>query len=128
MLDKIFLFLFGVEWLGFGILGLFFPEIIANLFGIQKPSQTLFYLNETRALYCFFTILGTMSLVSMYRPRLQKKVYLTFAILLGSFLIGRLFSFALDDSFNTTTAYVFINELIVFIIAYWRYSKRDFIF
>jgi hypothetical protein len=69
-----------------------------------------------------------MSLVSMYRPRLQKKVYLTFAILLGSFLIGRLFSFALDDSLNTTTAYVFINELIVFIIAYWRYSKRDFIF
>jgi uncharacterized membrane protein YuzA (DUF378 family) len=128
MLDKIFLFLFGVEWLGFGILGLFFPEIIANLFGIKEPSQTLLYLNETRALYCFFTILGTMSLISMYKPRLRKKVYLTFTILLGSFLIGRIFSFALDGSFNNTTAYVFINEFIVFAIAYWRYSKRDFIF
>lgn len=126
MLDKTFLFLFGVEWLGFGILGLFFPEIISNLFGVQEPS--LLYLNETRALYCFFAILGTMSLISMYKPKLRKKVYLTFSILLGSFLIGRLFSFALDGSFNSTTFYVFINELIVFIIAYWRYSKRDFIF
>ena len=119
MLDKTFLFLFGVEWLGFGIMGLFFPEIISNLFGVQEPS--LLYLNETRALYCFFAI-------SMYKPKLRKKVYLTFSILLGSFLIGRLFSFALDGSFNSTTFYVFINELIVFIIAYWRYSKRDFIF
>ena len=126
MLDKTFLFLFGVEWLGFGILGLFFPEIISNLFGVQEPS--LLYLNETRALYCFFAILGSMSLISMYKPKLRKKVYLTFSILLGSFLIGRLFSFALDGSFNSTTFYVFINELIVFIIAYWRYSKRDFIF
>ncbi|MBV13072.1 MAG: hypothetical protein CMC52_03140 [Flavobacteriaceae bacterium] len=126
MLDKIFLFLFGIEWLGFGILGLFFPEVISNLFGVQDPS--LLYLNETRALYCFFAILGTMSLISMYKPKLRKKVYLTFSILLGSFLIGRLFSFALDGSFNSTTFYVFINELIVFIIAYWRYSKRDFIF
>ena len=126
MLDKTFLFLFCVEWLGFGILGLFFPEIISNLFGVQEPS--LLYLNETRALYCFFAILGTMSLISMYKPKLRKKVYLTFSILLGSFLIGRLFSFALDGSFNSTTFYVFINELIVFIIAYWRYSKRDFIF
>ncbi|MFL2753780.1 MAG: DUF4345 family protein [Gammaproteobacteria bacterium] len=126
MLDKTFLFLFGVEWLGFGIMGLFFPEIISNLFGVQEPS--LLYLNETRALYCFFAILGTMSLISMYKPKLRKKVYLTFSILLGSFLIGRLFSFALDGSFNSTTFYVFINELIVFIIAYWRYSKRDFIF
>lgn len=126
MLDKTFLFLFGVEWLGFGILGLFFPEYISNLFGVQEPS--LLYLNETRALYCFFAILGTMSLISMYKPKLRKKVYLTFSILLGSFLIGRLFSFALDGSFNSTTFYVFINELIVFIIAYWRYSKRDFIF
>ncbi len=126
MLDKTFLFLFGVEWLGFGIMGLFFPEIISNLFGVQEPS--LLYLNETRALYCFFAILGAMSLISMYKPKLRKKVYLTFSILLGSFLIGRLFSFALDGSFNSTTFYVFINELIVFIIAYWRYSKRDFIF
>jgi hypothetical protein len=104
----------------------FFPGFISNLFGVQDPS--LLYLNETRALYCFFAILGTMSLISMYKPKLRKKVYLTFSILLGSFLIGRLFSFALDGSFNSTTFYVFINELIVFIIAYWRYSKRDFIF
>ena len=73
MLDKIFLFLFGIEWLGFGILGLFFPEVISNLFGVQDPS--LLYLNETRALYCFFAILGTMSLISMYKPKLRKKVY-----------------------------------------------------
>ena len=126
MLDKIFLFIFGIEWFGFGILGLFFPEIISNLIGISQKSDI--YINETRAWYSFFTILGLMSLFSIYRVRLRKKVYLTFSILMGSFLVGRSISFFLDNSFGTGTALIFANELIVFVIAYWRYTKRDFIF
>lgn len=126
MLDKIFLFIFGIEWFGFGILGLFFPEIISNLIGISQTSDI--YINETRAWYSFFTILGLMSLFSIYRVRLRKKVYLTFCILMGSFLVGRSISFFLDNSFGTGTALIFANELIVFVIAYWRYTKRDFIF
>ena len=126
MLDKIFLFIFGIEWFGFGVLGLFFPEIISNLIGISQTSDI--YINETRAWYSFFTILGLMSLFSIYRVRLRKKVYLTFAILMGSFLVGRSISFFLDNSFGTGTALIFANELIVFVIAYWRYTKRDFIF
>ena len=126
MLDKIFLFIFGIEWFGFGILGLFFPEIISNLIGISQTSDI--YINETRAWYSFFTILGLMSLFSIYRVRLRKKVYLTFSILMGSFLVGRSISYFLDNSFGTGTALIFANELIVFVIAYWRYTKRDFIF
>ena len=126
MLDKIFLFIFGIEWFGFGILGLFFPEIISNLIGISQTSDI--YINETRAWYSFFTILGLMSLFSIYRVRIRKKVYLTFGILMGSFLVGRSISFFLDNSFGTGTALIFANELIVFVIAYWRYTKRDFIF
>ena len=126
MLDKIFLFIFGIEWFGFGILGLFFPEIISNLIGISQTSDI--YINETRAWYSLFTILGLMSLFSIYRVRLRKKVYLTFSILMGSFLVGRSISFFLDNSFGTGTALIFANELIVFVIAYWRYTKRDFIF
>ena len=126
MLDKIFLFIFGIEWFGVGILGLFFPEIISNLIGISQTSDI--YINETRAWYSFFTILGLMSLFSIYRVRLRKKVYLTFGILMGSFLVGRSISFFLDNSFGTGTALIFANELIVFVIAYWRYTKRDFIF
>ena len=126
MLDKIFLFIFGIEWFGFGILGLFFPEIISNLIGISQTSDI--YINETRAWYSFFTILGLMSLFSIYRVRLRKKVYLTFGILMGSFLVGRSISFFLDNSFGTGTALIFAYELIVFVIAYWRYTKRDFIF
>ena len=126
MLDKIFLFIFGIEWFGFGVLGLFFPEIISNLIGISQTSDI--YINETRAWYSFFTILGLMSLFSIYRVRLRKKVYLTFGILMGSFLVGRSISFFLDNSFGTGTALIFANELIVFVIAYWRYTKRDFTF
>lgn len=126
MLDKIFLFIFGIEWFGFGVLGLFYPEIISNLIGISQTSDI--YINETRAWYSFFTILGLMSLLSIYRVRLRKKVFLTFAILMGSFLVGRSISFFLDNSFGTGTALIFANELIVFVIAYWRYTKRDFIF
>ena len=51
MLDKVFLFLFGLEWLGFGVLGLFFPEIITGLLGVYEYSVV--YLNETRALMLF---------------------------------------------------------------------------
>ena len=47
---------------------------------------------------------------------------------MGSFLVGRSISFFLDNSFGTGTALIFANELIVFVIAYWRYTKRDFIF
>ena len=65
MLDKVFLFLFGLEWFGFGILGLFFPEIIIGLLGVYDYSVV--FLNETRALYAFFTFVGLMSFVGMYR-------------------------------------------------------------
>ncbi len=128
MLDKIFLSLFGLEWFGFGVLGLFFPDVIAGMLGVISYSESNLYLNETRALYAFFTILGMMSLMSIFNVNLRKKVYLTFAILMGSFLIGRLFSFGLDNSFSGASAMIFINELIVFLIAYWRYSRREFIF
>ena len=128
MLDKIFLTLFGLEWFGFGVLGLFFPDVIAGMLGVTSYSESNLYLNETRALYAFFTILGMMSLMSIFNVNLRKKVYLTFAILMGSFLIGRLLSFGLDSSFYGTSAMIFINELIVFLIAYWRYSRREFIF
>ena len=71
MLDKVFLFIFGIEWFGFGVLGLFFPEIISNMIGINETSD--FFLSETRAWYSFFTVLGLMSLISVYRIRLRKK-------------------------------------------------------
>ena len=42
MLDKVFLFLFGLEWLGFGVMGLFFPEIITGLLGVYEYSANKF--------------------------------------------------------------------------------------
>ena len=128
MLDKIILLLIGLEWFGFGVLGLFFPDIIAGLLGVTAYSESNLYLNETRALYAFFTIIGLMSLFSILKVNLRKKVYLTFTILMGSFLVGRLFSFGLDNSFDGTSALIFLTEFIVFVLAYWRYSKREFIF
>ena len=128
MLDKIILLLIGLEWFGFGVLGLFFPDIIAGMLGVTAYSESNLFLNETRALYAFFTIIGLMSLFSILKVNLRKKVYLTFTILMGSFLIGRLFSFGLDNSFDGTSAMIFLTEFIVFVLAYWRYSKREFIF
>ena len=128
MLDKIILLLIGIIWLGFGVVGFFFPDIIAGMLGVTAYSESNLFLNETRALYAFFTIIGLMSLFSILKVNLRKKVYLTFTILMGSFLIGRLFSFGLDNSFDGTSAMIFLTEFIVFVLAYWRYSKREFIF
>ena len=72
MLDKFFLFIFGLEWFGFGVLGLFFPEIITSMIGINESSD--FFLSETRAWYSFFTILGLMSFLSIYKVRLRKNL------------------------------------------------------
>ena len=72
MLDKIFLTLFGLEWFGFGVLGLFFPDIIAGMLGVTTYSESNLYLNETRALYAFFTILGLMSFISLMRPMQER--------------------------------------------------------
>ena len=128
MIDKFFLFVFGIEWLAFGILGLFFPEIIIGLMGLTQLPTPDFVLSETRAWYAFFTVLVLMSLISLSRIKLRKKVYLTFGIVMGSFLFGRIISFFLDGSFGTGTAMAFANEFIVFVVAYWRYTRRDFIF
>ena len=43
-------------------------------------------------------------------------------------IIDQIFSFGLDNSFDGTSALIFLTEFIVFVLAYWRYSKREFIF
>ena len=67
MLDKIILTSNWIEWFGFGVVGLFFPDIIAGVLGVTAYSESNLYLNETRALYAFFTIIGLMSLFSILR-------------------------------------------------------------
>ena len=47
---------------------------------------------------------------------------------MGSFLIGRILSFFLDNSFGTGTAIAFANEFLVFVIAYWRLYEKRFYF
>ena len=106
MLDKIFLTLFGLEWFGFGVLGLFFPDIIAGMLGVTSYSESNLYLNETRALYAFFTILGMMSLMSIFNVNLRKKVYLTFAILMGSFSFSNYKNFSINSNASFLAAFL----------------------
>ena len=53
MLDKVFLFIFGVEWFGFGVLGLFFPEIISNMIGINEKLKSPKKLDVSKKYYIF---------------------------------------------------------------------------
>ena len=66
MLDKVFLFLFGLEWLGFGVMGLFFPEIITGLLGVYEYSVVYQMKQE---LYAFFTLIGLMSFINIINLR-----------------------------------------------------------
>ena len=67
MIDTVLLTLIGLEYLGFGLIGLVNPNSAAALVGFSL--NELISLSEIRANYSFFVLLGLMSLISLKNPR-----------------------------------------------------------
>ena len=126
MTDKIILTLIGLEWLAFGLVGLFNPLLIASMLEMQLGSLNA--ISEIRANYAFFACMGFIALFSLWRVKLMRTAYLTFCIVLGCFLLGRILSFILDGFPSIGGLTIFVNELIVYLLAIWRYQKREVLF
>ena len=62
MTDKIILTLIGLEWLAFGLIGLFNPMLIASMLEMQLGSLNA--ISEIRANYAFFACMGFIAPVS----------------------------------------------------------------
>ena len=121
MIDTVLLTLIGLEYLGFGLIGLVNPNSAAALVGFSL--NELISLSEIRANYSFFVLLGLMALISLKKKSLQKITYLIVALLCGSYVFGRLVSIVFDGMPDTRTLWMVLAvDLIVFILSFYRYK------
>jgi len=123
LVDKVILFLLGVEHVGFGLLGLISPLTAGSLVGFGLNQLSAF--SEVRAHYSLFLIIGIMAFISIIRFKLLRLTYMTYTIIFGSFLVGRFFSIFADGAPSSMVWYVIFAELTVVLISVWRLRVPD---
>ena len=119
LIDKALFVLFAFEYLLFGLWGLVDPIAISNMIGLTFNDITAF--SEFRAQYTFFTALGVLSFIAVFKKEIQIRTYFILALLNGSFVIGRTLGIFLDGMPDQTLWSIFIVDLAVFLLCFWRY-------
>ena len=123
LIDKALLVLFAFEYLLFGLWGLVDPIAISNMIGLTFNDITAF--SEFRAQYTFFTALGILSFIAVFKKEIQIRTYFILALLNGSFVIGRTLGIFLDGMPDQTLWAIFIVDLAVFLLCFWRYKTLN---
>ena len=123
LIDKALLVLFAFEYLLFGLWGLVDPIAISNMIGLTFNDITAF--SEFRAQYTFFTALGVLSFIAVFKKEIQIRTYFILALLNGSFVIGRTLGIFLDGMPDQTLWAIFIVDLAVFLLCFWRYKTLN---
>ena len=123
LIDKALLVLFAFEYLLFGLWGLVDPIAISNMIGLTFNDITAF--SEFRAQYTFFTALGILSFIAIFKKEIQIRTYFILALLNGSFVIGRTLGIFLDGMPDQTLWFIFIVDLAVFLLCFWRYKTLN---
>ena len=119
LIDNILLILLAFEYLLFGLWGLLDPIALSNIIGFTFNEITAF--SEFRAQYTFFTALGVLSVLAIFRNELVSRTYFILALLNGSFVIGRTLEIFLDGMPDQTLWTIFIVDFMVFSFCLWRY-------
>ena len=123
LIDKALLVLFAFEYLLFGLWGLVDPIAISNMIGLTFNDITAF--SEFRAQYTFFTALGVLSFIAVFKKEIQIRTYFILSLLIGSFVIGRTLGIFLDGMPDQTLWSIFIVDLAVFLLCFWRYKTLN---
>ena len=123
LIDKALLVLLAFEYLLFGLWGLVDPIAISNMIGLTFNDITAF--SEFRAQYTFFTALGILSFIAIFKKEIQIRTYFILALLNGSFVIGRTLGIFLDGMPDQTLWSIFIVDLAVFLLCFWRYKTLN---
>ena len=118
LVDIIILSLLGLEYIGFGLVGLINPLMAANWVGFGLNELISF--SELRANYSFFLLLGILSFIAIFKRELQKLTFTIFVFLCGSYVIGRILSVILDGVPDRTLWIIIGVDLTVFLLALWR--------
>ena len=119
LIDNVLLILLAFEYLLFGLWGLVDPIALSNMIGFTFNEITAF--SEFRAQYSFFTALGVLSVIAIFRKDIQIRTYFILALLNGSFVIGRTLGIFLDGMPDQTLWTIFIVDFVVFSLCLWRY-------
>ena len=122
-IDKVLLLLIAFEYLLFGLWGLVDPIAISSMIGLTFNDITAF--SEFRAQYTFFTALGVLSFIAIFNKEIQTRTYFILALLNGSFVIGRTLGVFLDGMPDQTLWSIFIVDLAVFLLCFWRYKTLN---
>ena len=123
LIDKALFVLFAFEYLLFGLWGLVDPIAISNMIGLTFNDITAF--SEFRAQYTFFTALGVLSFIAVFKKEIQIRTYFILALLNGSFVIGRILGMFLDGMPDQTLWSIFIVDFAVFLLCFWRYKTLN---
>jgi|TARA_B110000438_G_C15819826_1_gene653839 hypothetical protein len=116
--DKIILLIIGIEHTAFGLVGLFAPLTAASWVSFTLNEVNSY--SEVRSHYSLFLVIGILALVSIYKTEFMRFTYKTYAIVFGSFLIGRTFSVFADAIPNTSLWLVILFEFLVVLVSLWR--------
>ena len=119
LIDNVLLTLLAFEYLLFGLWGLVDPIALSNMIGFTFNEITSY--SEFRAQYSFFTALGVLSVIAIFRKDIQIRTYFILALLNGSFVIGRTLGIFLDGMPDQTLWTIFIVDFVVFSLCLWRY-------
>ncbi|MED6343675.1 MAG: DUF4345 family protein [Pseudomonadota bacterium] len=120
MIDYILLILLALEYLYFGLLGLIDPASTSALVAFTLNETISF--SEFRALYSFFTFIGLLSVIAIFKKSLRPNTYFVIALLNGSFVFGRVVSILHDGMPDQLLWTIFVVDFTVFILAAWRYN------
>ena len=120
MIDYILLILLALEYLYFGLLGLIDPASTSALVAFTLNETISF--SEFRALYSFFTFIGLLSVIAIFKKSLRLNTYFVIALLNGSFVFGRVVSILHDGMPDQLLWTIFVVDFTVFILAAWRYN------
>ena len=119
LIDNVLLILLAFEYLLFGLWGLVDPIALSNMIGFTFNEITSY--SEFRAQYSFFTALGVLSVIAIFRKDIQIRTYFILALLNGSFVIGRTLGIFLAGMPDQTLWTIFIVDFVVFSLCLWRY-------
>lgn len=117
---KIFNYLNGLFFIGFGLYGTCLPEAMGNFMGWEL---SLLGLHEMRAVFLFMAALGAM--LCFYTKKLNDQKPLTLAIIFAmlSFLTGRLLGLILDGAGPVQTYQEMGIEIVVITLGVFLYKR-----
>lgn len=122
MVERAFLFVSTLLWLGYGVYCFFVPGVLGEAAGVvaQTPTGT----TELRAMYGGAQLgIGVLCAVALVRPHLRRAAFLMLAFVVGAIGTTRVLGALLDGSFTSYTWMGLGFEWVTLALAVWLLGR-----